>query len=86
MNLLQRVIRLPFVASSSAFQLLINTGLLALGLLGVVKKNPQLHALPAHQPVVRSNPLKVLKHFIDNDLLNDKYNIIMYYENILINH
>lgn len=30
-----------------------------------VKKNPQLHALPAHQPVVKSNPLKIFIHFID---------------------
>lgn len=65
MNLLQRILRLPFVASSSVFQPFINTGLLALGLFGVVKKNPQLQALPSHQPVVKSNPLQIVKHFID---------------------
>ena len=65
MSLLQRIIRLPFVASSSALQPLINTGLLGLGLFGVVRKNPQLQALPAHQPVVKSNPLNIFSYFID---------------------
>nr|YP_009296089.1 hypothetical protein Schiz_141 [Schizymenia dubyi]AOM65024.1 hypothetical protein Schiz_141 [Schizymenia dubyi] len=38
MNLLQRIRRLPFVASSNLLQPFINTGLLAIGLIGVVKK------------------------------------------------
>lgn len=38
MNLLQKVLQLPFVASSNTFQPFINTGLLVLGLFGVVKK------------------------------------------------
>jgi len=65
MNLFQRIIRLPFAASSNALQPFINTALLAIGLIGVVKKNPQINALPSHEPIVKSNPFKIFQYFID---------------------
>ena len=65
MNLLQRIIRLPFVASSNVLQPFINTGLLAIGLMGVIKKNPQLQPLPAHEPLLKSNPFRAFQHFIN---------------------
>lgn len=61
MNLLQRILRLPFIASSSAFQLLINNGLLRLGLLGVVKKRKQAQGFKYLQVWVKKNSFDKLK-------------------------
>lgn len=65
MNLMQRILRLPLVVSSTTVQPIINTGLLVLGILGVAKKNAQLHPLPAHQPITDTSPVKIIMYCVD---------------------
>ena len=57
MNIFQRMVRLPLVVSSHALKPFLSTGLVTLGLVGVVRRGAVLNQLPGHQPVANSHPL-----------------------------